>query len=358
MPTLPGRLGNPDMNLGSDPRADPRVVAVLSAFGMDKEGQAPPLKRGDDLEKIGEFIVEADKGFGAMFSALMSDLPEIKGVDHSVREIDGLDGNKIKLHITSPTGLSSPAPCIVHFHGGGGVMNDPTSPPYVRHREQLASRGAVAVSVEYRKSGNPDKHAFPAALNDGVAAVNYVWDNKAALNVSNIVLSGESYGAALSVTTSMKMKELGQVDRVSGVFGTSPFVSNLWDQFESKEALELQSLHELKNYFVPAPMLGMMGALTSRGGNDRNPLLWPYWASEDELKGLPPTNLLMTELDACRDEGLALSRKLRKAGVKGTGNVLAGMVHAWEVLGEKSCPDVVNQVVDSIVSFARSVAPK
>lgn len=357
-PTLPGRLGNPAMDLSTDPRADPRVVAALKAFGMDKEAQVPPFKRGDDLEKIGEFFVEAAKGFGGMFSALFAGLEEIKGVDRSVKEIDGLDGNKLNLHIASPTGLSTPAPCIIHFHGGGGVLNDPTSPQYARHRDQLASRGAVAVSVDYRKSNHQGKHAFPAHLNDCVAAVNYVSDNKAALNVSHIVLSGESFGATLAVTTGMKLKTLGKIDRVSGIYGTSPFVSNVWDQVESKEALEFPSLYELSGYFVAGQMMGLMGAMTSRGGNDRNPLLWPLWASEDDLKGLPPTNLLMAELDCCRDEGLALSRKLRKAGVLGTGNVLAGVIHGWEIYGEASCPDVVNQVADSIVSFAKSVAPK
>lgn len=356
MPTLPGRLGNPDMDLSTDPRADPRMVAALAAFKMDKEAQAPPFKRGDDLDKIGDFFVEAGKGFGGMFAAMFADLPEIKNVDHSVKEIDGLDGNKVNLHITKPTGLSSPAPCILHIHGGGGVLNDPTSPPYVRHRDQLASRGAVAVSVEYRKTGKPTPHAFPAALHDCVAAVNYVYENKASLNVSSIVLSGESFGAALAVTTAMKMKELGTIDRVSGVYGTSPFVSNMWDQLESKEALELPSLHENRNYFVGEQMVGLMGAMTSREGNDKTPLLWPHYASEEDLKGLPPTNLLVTELDACRDEGLALSRKLRKAGVLGSTNTLAGLVHAWEVYGEKSCPDIVNGVQDSIVMFAKGLA--
>lgn len=356
MPTLPGRLGNADMNLGTDPRAEPRMVAALKAFGMDQESQAPPLKRGDDLETIGKFMDEAGKGFGAVFGALFTDLPEIKSVERSVQEIDGLDGNKVKLHITSPTDLSSPAPCILHMHGGGGVLNDPTGPPYARHRDQLASRGAVAISVEYRKTGNPGNHAAPAALHDCVAAVNYVFDNKASLKVSNIVLSGESFGACLAITTGMKMKELGTSDRVSGIYGTSPFVTNLWDQLESKEALEFPSLYENKNYFVANQMLGLMGAMSSRGGNDRNPMVWPYWASEEELKGLPPTNLLMMELDSCRDEGLALSRKLRKAGVSGSSNVLAGMIHGWEVYGEKSCPEIVNQVADSIVNFAKSLA--
>ena len=32
---LPGRLGDPTMEIRSDPRADPRMVAAFEPFGLD-----------------------------------------------------------------------------------------------------------------------------------------------------------------------------------------------------------------------------------------------------------------------------------------------------------------------------------
>ena len=37
----PGRLGDPTMDLASDPRSDPRMVAAFAPFGLDKGAQAP-----------------------------------------------------------------------------------------------------------------------------------------------------------------------------------------------------------------------------------------------------------------------------------------------------------------------------
>jgi acetyl esterase len=41
--TLPGRLGHPDLELRTDPRSDPRMVAALAAFGMDTAAAPPPM---------------------------------------------------------------------------------------------------------------------------------------------------------------------------------------------------------------------------------------------------------------------------------------------------------------------------
>ena len=36
---LPGRLGNPDLQVGTDPRADSRLIEVLAQFGMDVQSE-------------------------------------------------------------------------------------------------------------------------------------------------------------------------------------------------------------------------------------------------------------------------------------------------------------------------------
>ena len=44
MPTpAPGRLGDPTMDLASDPRSDPRMVAAFAPFGLDKAAPPPPV---------------------------------------------------------------------------------------------------------------------------------------------------------------------------------------------------------------------------------------------------------------------------------------------------------------------------
>jgi len=38
-PLLPGRLGDPNLDIRDDPRADPRIVAAMGPIGLDV---APP----------------------------------------------------------------------------------------------------------------------------------------------------------------------------------------------------------------------------------------------------------------------------------------------------------------------------
>ena len=66
-----------------------------------------------------------------------------------------------------------------------------------------------------------------------------------------------------------------------------------------------------------------------------NPLAAPM---RDSLKGLPPTMVLLAEIDVLRSEGERLAAKMVVAGVKVTLESFAGMVHGFlrfsEVVGK------------------------
>jgi acetyl esterase/lipase len=68
-------------------------------------------------------------------------------------------------------------------------------PNYILWRNSLADAGVVVVGVEYRNgAGRLGPHPFPAGLNDCASAVKWVDQNRSDLNISNIVISGESGG--------------------------------------------------------------------------------------------------------------------------------------------------------------------
>src|SRR4249919_3104033 len=77
---LPGRLGDPARTLGTDPRADPRMVAALAAFGLDKRGEAPPVTPSSPREEQLAYCATAEAGFEALFGALYAGLPAMEGV--------------------------------------------------------------------------------------------------------------------------------------------------------------------------------------------------------------------------------------------------------------------------------------
>jgi acetyl esterase len=55
----------------------------------------------------------------------------------------------------------------------------------------------------------------------------------------------------------------------------------------------------------------------------------------EDLSGLPPTTVVVAELDPLRDEGLAYAERLRAAGVPTTVEVYRGAAHGfWWMDGE------------------------
>ena len=51
-PKLPGRLGNPDLTLGTDPRADPRMVAKMVEVGLDVPPPPSAVQHDSPMDAI------------------------------------------------------------------------------------------------------------------------------------------------------------------------------------------------------------------------------------------------------------------------------------------------------------------
>lgn len=85
-----------------------------------------------------------------------------------------------------------------------------------------------------------------------------------------------------------------------------------------------------------------------------NPLAWPYHATVEALKGLPPFVLVMDELDPLRDEGIAFGRKLVQAGVGVTSSVNLGVIHATSLIFRQPLPELHFGTINNIVAFAQS----
>ena len=169
---LPGRLGRPELELGSDPRSDPRMVAALAPFGLDKAAAPPPVDPEAPREALLEFCAAAEAGFEGLLGALAADLPPVEGVASTTQTIQGVDGNEISLYIVRPSNVSGPLPCVLQIHGGGMVILRTAGPLYARFREELAAKGLAVVGVEYRNGGGAlGSHPFPAGLDDCMTAL-------------------------------------------------------------------------------------------------------------------------------------------------------------------------------------------
>ena len=350
---LPGRLGDPEMTVATDPRCDPRMVAALEPLGLAGRADPVPLTADSTLEEIRALAALGEPGFEQLFDVLFASLPPVEGVESRTEVISGVEGNDISLYIHRPTGSAGPHPGILHIHGGGMVILTAAGASYRRWRDELAALEMVVIGVEFRNAaGALGCHPFPAALNDCTAALEWMHANRDDLGVSTLVVSGESGGGNLTLATTLKARQDGRLAMIDGVYAQCPYISGAY----ASPPPELPSLQENDGYFIANDTMGYFVEAYDPGGtNLTNPLAWPWHASVDDLAGLPPHVISVNELDPLRDEGLDYYRKLARAGVTVNSRTVNGTCHAGDLLMPGAMPEVYAASARDLATFAHTL---
>ena len=196
-----------------------------------------------------------------------------------------------------------PHPIVVYFHGGGWVLGSHASDdPFCR--ELCVGSESIVISVDYRHA--PEAR-FPAAADDGFAAVRWVAARAAALGgvPGQLAVAGFSAGGNIAAVVCQAARDakgpviVGQVlvmpvtdcdftrasytENADGFMLTTPLMQWFWDQ-----------------YADPA--------------DRESPKASPLRARN--LAGLPPAVVFTGEFDPLRDEGAAYAEALSAAGVQ------------------------------------------
>ena len=306
------------LEMRTDPRSDPRMLAALAPFGLDAPAEPPPIDRHAPRAARLELTAAGEAGFEAVFAALIDGLPAID-VERRTETIVGGDGNPVTLHISRPHGATGPLPGVLHLHGGGMVILQAGSGFYGRFRDELAATGLVVVGVEFRNGGGVlGAHPFPAGLSDCADALRWVHEHRAELGISSLTVAGESGGGNLSLATALRAKRDGTLHMIDGVYAMVPYISGLY----ADPPPELVSLTENDGYFLSGGLCAVLASVYDEGEHATDPLCWPYHAIPVDLAGLPPHVISVCELDPLRDEGIAYYRKLLAAVVPARGRVV------------------------------------
>ncbi|HEV2368307.1 MAG TPA: alpha/beta hydrolase fold domain-containing protein [Acidimicrobiales bacterium] len=338
----------------ADPRIDPRIKAVFGAM----PGGPPPA----DAESREQLLAEANSAEAIaqrrMFTAFMDacDTEEVapsKGLnvtEHVV--VSQPDGNLINVRFIRPDSAEA-LPCVYYIHGGGMQIMSCYDGNYRAWGKILAAQGVAVAVVDFRNALVPssvDEVApFPAGLNDCVSGLEWVVANHAELNIdpARVVVAGESGGGNLTLATGLKLKQEGKLGLVKGLYALCPFIAGRWPLPENPSSTEnngiLLDLHS--NRWAMAYGMEDLEA--------RNPLAWPSFATEEDVRGLVPTMISVNECDPLRDEGINFYRLLVRAGVPAQCRQVMGTVHGTEIF-PVMCPDISRNTAASIAEFVRS----
>jgi acetyl esterase/lipase len=338
--------------LAADPRIDPRLKAIFA--WPDR----PPVGDISDREALIAVANSAEALAGeaamdALFGAMDTEA-NAPAAGLSIRTdsfVSAPDGNTIQVAIIRPDTAETLA-CVYYIHGGGMQTMSAFNGMYRSWGRIIAAQGVAVVMVDFRNALRPSSAAevapFPAGLNDCVSGLKWVVANAAALNIdpARIVVAGESGGGNLTLATGLKLRRDGDIGLIKGLYAMCPYIAGQWPHPDNPSSVEnnglLLELHN--NRGAVAYGLDAFEA--------KNPLAWPGFASEADVKGLPPVIISVNECDPLRDEGIGFYRLLLRAGVAARCRQVMGTTHGTEIFSI-ACPDISRDTAADLARFAR-----
>lgn len=288
---------------------DPDAAAVLAAF---RAAGRPPYETLTPTE--------AREMYLAARPVSQPEPPEIASV--KALTIPGPAGD-IPARLYKPMTLRQSdglSPCLVFFHGGGWVIGNIDSHDVVCRT--LADEGQlVVISVDYRLA---PEHRFPAAVEDAIAATEWISKNTRQLGIdaSRLFVGGDSAGGNLAAVVAIHAREAGP--KLAGqvlIYPATDFAMTHPSHSEPETSALLT--HTVIRWFRDHYL----------GASDGQ-----HWkaspARANKFAGLPPAFVLTAGADPLRDEGDEYAKRLGEAGVPVVHRTYPGQFHGFITMGK------------------------
>jgi acetyl esterase len=248
-----------------------------------------------------------------------------------------------RVRIVKPVESSGTLPVIVYMHGGGWILGNAATHDRLVRELAVGARAAL-LFVEYPNS--PEAH-YPVAIEQGYATAQWAIREGASkgLDASRMAVAGESVGGDMAAALSIMAKQRGDVSFVqtSMYYPVTDAAMDTasYDEFAEGYYLTRKAMEWFWDAYIPDP-------------DERTQITAsPNQATIEELEGLPPTLLLVDEVDPLRDEGEAYAAKLRTAGVPVTTVRYDGVVHDFMLLNAMSESRATRAAIAQATAFLR-----
>lgn len=249
-------------------------------------------------------------------------------------------GGDIGVRIYRPTTEPDPTPVVVFFHGGGWVIGTIDTHDAVCRSLANASDHTV-VSVDYRLA---PEHPYPAAVDDCYAATRWVAEHaeELAINPTRIAVAGDSAGGNLAtIIAQMFVADGYPLMAQLLVYPATDLTDHQTDSsiaYADDHLLTADSIEWFSDCYAPDPR------------SRTEPRCSPAFG---ELKGLPPTLILLAECDPLRTDGERYAADLRAADVPTELVQFDGQVHSF--FTQVTLIADARRAVDALARFLHSL---
>lgn len=282
-------------------RVDPELLPGLAY----SEAFPPPVT----LDELAEFRARAEAPAAAVVPA-----------DVAVRDVSV---NGLALRVFNPAG-PGPHPAVYWLHGGGMIAG--SAELDTAYCASLCSgTGTVVVAVDYRLA---PEHPFPAALEDALAGLQWLFASAEELGVDprRVAVAGSSAGGGLAAGLALLNRDQPGPE-IAYLYLMYPMLDPTHRSGSAREFTAVPTWNRANSEFAWGCYLGPDAA-----AGDASPYAAPALAQD--LSGLPPTLVQTGELDLFRDEDIAFAVRLLQAGVPAELHVYPGVYHGFEL----NCP--------------------
>jgi len=285
---------------------DPNLLAALADLGV-----APPAE-SDDPQEQRKRAFEYEQ---AVYPYLGPAGPELPIREHVV-PVDGYPDVLVRLYYPNEPTTGVAVPVCLFFFGGAfrqGGLHHPSVAAMCALRASRA--GVVIAAVSYALA---PEHPYPAALEQGYAALDWLVRDAEALGIdrSRIAVSGQSAGGNLAAALTLVNRDRAghplrlQILEVPGLDLTMGHLDRAAADLAAEQWAALE--HAMDQYVPPT--------------QDRlEPRVSPLLAAD--FTELPPACIFTAEVDPLRGDGEAYAAALAGARVPVAAMRLIGLPH-------------------------------
>jgi len=241
----------------------------------------------------------------------------------------GVRAPEVRLWVVDPAPSEKGKPLLLHMHGGGLMMTDPTLMP--RIQGIATDCDCVVVSVDYRLA--PETR-YPGSLEDNYAALKWVHAHAAELGIdrSRIAVGGESAGGGHAASLAIHARDRNKRDRNEEDVPIC-FQLLIYPQLDDRTGSSHPAPPAIGRFMwtASANRLAWSSLLGVPAGSSKVPVA-AVPARVASMAGLPPAWIGVGSLDLFVEEDMEYARRLVHAGVATELLVVRGAFHGFDLL--------------------------